>query len=117
MTENPETTITNAVLLTKEEADQAIQRHLQVHKRLNKEKHPLEDDELQRDEGDLSCFICYLTTEDNIPSKEFENFWYEWFNPIYKPHHYNQNTVNFFQEARDEENFDRRVEILKRILF
>src|SRR4051794_36126983 len=117
MIENTETTITNAVLLTKEEADQAIQRHLQVHKILKKEKDPLDDNELQRDEGDLSCFICYPTTEDNIPSKEFGNFWSEWFNPIYKPHHYNQNTINFFQEARDERDFNRRMEILKQILF
>src|SRR4051794_8910320 len=117
MIENTETTITNAVLLTKEEADQAIQRHLQVHKILKKEKDPLDDNELQRDEGDLSCFTCYLTNEDDIPSKEFGNFWSEWFSPIYKPHHYNQNTMNFFQEARDEQDFDRRMEILKRILF
>ncbi|HVH96481.1 MAG TPA: hypothetical protein VM682_06035, partial [Bacillus sp. (in: firmicutes)] len=117
MIENPETTITNAVLLTKEEADQAIQRHLQVHKTLKKEKDPLDDEKLQKDEGDLSCFTCYPTNEDDIPSKEFGNFWSEWFNPIYKPHHYNQNTVNFFQEARDEQDFNRRMEILKRILF
>ena len=106
----------NVRLLSQEEFDAIIQNHWKVHEKLNKKQAKLDPEDDHDNAGDLSCLRCYPVDSQQETSAEFDNFWNGWFRPLHSLRHYTQNTIDCFQAARAEENFETRVERLKLLL-
>jgi len=59
---------------------------------------------------DASCQACHpLKKAVNNLSPKFKNFWIDWFTPIRRPKYLTQCTINLFEAAQKEEDFNQRL--------
>ena len=68
------------------------------------------------EDEDLSCSFCYPVEKSDLMTQDFQNFWEEWMKPIFKPMHYTAFTLDYFQRAKLERDFEKQVELLKQLL-